>query len=325
MKKRIVLVGPKFFGYSSAIVRHLNAKMQIDAIFIDERGDNGFFSKSVYRLKILQHIFRYKINVRRRNIYKQIEDFNPTDIIFISPEHFSLKDLEFAKLLKCRVVLYMWDSFSNKGSAKPYVDKFDRSISFDFQDVKKYNMRLVNLFAEADFFNTGINNKEKKYDVSFVGTLHSNRIRLLIQLIRVCEKNGFIKKFHGYYGNYFYFIKARIFEIINQCNIGTWNSLSKGETAEIFKESSIVIDITHPKQRGLTSRTFEALAAGAIVLTNNENALKYMDRYSDRIRIFTEDSFEEDLIDALKSPALHANESEAGYLGLQRFCEELVS
>jgi hypothetical protein len=262
---------------------------------------------------------------RRREIYEQITAFNPTDIIFISPEHFSSEDLELAKRFKCRTVLYMWDSFSNKPSAKPYVGKFDRSLSFDFRDVQDYDMELLNLFAEAEFFNSEFNDQEKKHAVCFVGTLHSNRIRYLIQLNSICEKNNINKKIHGFYGNYFYFVKAKVSEIISQCNIGTWNSLSKSDTAEIFKESSVVLDITHPKQRGLTSRTFEALAAGAIVLTNNQNAPKYMNRYSDRIRIFTEDSFEADLKDVLKILAQRASELETGYLSLQRFCEELVS
>lgn len=325
MKKRIVLIGPKFFGYSSAIANYLNEKTEMDAIFIDERGVNSFFNKSVYRLKVLKRIFKYVLTRRRREIYKQIKAFNPTDIIFISPEHFSSEDLEFAKRVKCRTVLYMWDSFSNKPSAKPYVEKFDRSLSFDFRDVQDYDMELLNLFAEAEFFNVENNKQEKKYGVCFVGTLHSNRIRYLIQINTICEKNNINKKIHGFYGNYFYFAKAKFSEIIRQCNIGTWNSLSKSDTAKIFKESAVVLDITHPKQRGLTSRTFEALAAGAIVLTNNQNAPKYMSRYSDRIRTFTEDSFEAELKDVLKISAQGSRELETGYLSLQRFCEELVS
>ena len=324
MQQRIVLIGPKFFGYSSAIVKYLNDRDGIDAIFIDERRDNSFFIKSIYRVNVFKRLFKLIITKRRKEIYREIEAFNPTDIIFISPEYFDCADLEFVERMKCRSILYMWDSFANKPSARPYVDKFDRCISFDFEDAKEHSMEILNLFAEREFFTSANVDFNKKFDVCFVGTLHSNRIKYLLQLQQICEKMQIRTKVHAYYGNYFYFFKAKIAEFYFRCRIGTWDSLTKKETAQIFKASSIVLDITHPNQRGLTSRTFEALASGATVLTNNKYALQYLDEYSNRIRIFAEDSFEADLIETLENFEGPSTEDKSAYLSLNRFCKELL-
>ena len=47
------------------------------------------------------------------------------------------------------------------------------------------------------------------------------------------------------------------------------------EILNLYKSSTIILDINHPFQSGLTMRTFEALGAGKKLITTNGNIRKY--------------------------------------------------
>ena len=55
-------------------------------------------------------------------------------------------------------------------------------------------------------------------------------------------------------------------------------SMGTGETADAMTGHTAVLDIQHPTQRGLTMRTFEALAAQTKLITTN-SAIQYYDFY----------------------------------------------
>lgn len=324
MKRKIVIIGPKFFGYSEAVVETLKEEHSIEAKFIDERGGTNFFTKALYRSVFLREIFKFLISKRRKKIYSDIANFGPTDIVFISPEYMCLKDFDYLSKLNARVSLYMWDSFANKPAALPYLECFDNCMSFDWDDAKKYDLEILNLFAEKMFFGPQRSFYGRKYDVCFVGTLHSNRIKYLADLQNISKRLGLTVFLHGFYGNFFYYLKARLFELRNHIKVGTWNSLSKAETAELFKDTRVVVDITHPNQRGLTSRTFEALSAETRLLTNNKRAKIILEKFSDQIFEFEDDDFENVLISALQTTQVDSFSSDLNYLSVQRFCKELL-
>ena len=324
MIRKVLLIGPKFFGYTAVIVEHLNTKDNVNAVFIDERGSNQFFNKAVYRSPILSKLFKHIIKKRRQQIYNEIKSYQPTDVIFISPEYMSDEDFHQIRETTCKVSLYMWDSFANKPAARSYNDKFDACMTFDFEDATLNGIELLNLFAEPAFMKQTSPKSMRNIDVGFVGTVHSNRIQYLHRLKKECLKRNFTTYTHGYYGNYYYYIRAKIFEIGKRWSIGTWKSLSKIETASIFQQSYVVLDITHPNQNGLTSRSFEALASGAVLLTNNKNAAQQLPYYRSRIFVYDEQSFEKCLSDAILFAHTNLQTMESEYLGLNRFCLELL-
>lgn len=323
MTRTVLLIGPKFFGYASTIVSQLNSQ-GINAVFIDERGSNNFFHKAIYRSGFLTNVFKFMITRRRRQLYKEIEKHCPTDVIFISPEYMCHDDFYHIQKSGRKIALYMWDSFANKPAALNFRHKFDRCMSFDFEDAEKYNISLLNLFAEPAFFPSSSQNTARDIDISFIGTLHSNRTKILCRLKHECIRQKYKYHIHGFYGNYYYYLRSKVFELYKRCSIGTWNSLSKDETANIFINSSVVLDVTHPNQNGLTSRTYEALASGAVLLTNNKNAPKFLKQYHSQIFTFDEYSLEKDLVRALSFSKKDRTSIDSSYLGLQRFCRELL-
>jgi hypothetical protein len=55
----------------------------------------------------------------------------------------------------------------------------------------------------------------------------------------------------------------------------TFISLSHLENANLVHQSKVILDINHPRQTGLTMRTFEALGAQKKLITTNADILNY--------------------------------------------------
>ena len=317
--KRIVIIGPAFFNYLEAIQQEIK-KSNIECKFIIERGSENLFNKVIFRSEILKYIFSFIINNRHRQIASECIDFRATHALFISPESMSAGLLKSLKENKIESCLYMWDGFDNKPAARRYVKNFIHSATFDPNDSENYEMRLINLFAEDIFFN-----KEKlnrSIDFSFVGTAHSIRPRFILRLIRKSENLKLNNLIHLYNGNIFYHFMGLIKTFFMNTKMFTNRSISKKRTAEYFKKSKYVLDITHPKQKGLTSRTFEAISSGAILVTNNKNAKRLLPNFRDRIVIFRDINSLE--INKLKHVEKDFSKEQLYDLSLKRFCDEIL-
>lgn len=320
--KSVILVGPKFFGYSSAIVTQLK-KLGYEAHFIDERGNNDIFTKAIYRSRVLKWIFRPLIVRRRFVLIENLVDLQPSCVIFISPEYLRRSEIIRLQDTNISVLLYMWDSLSNKQAATSFLDTFDDVRSFDPVDVDCYKMQLLNLFAEDCFFIDDEVKYKREIDLSFVGTLHSDRVYYLSKISKSTNDKGLNFFVHGYNGNLFYHARNLLTTPLVVRQFGTWKSLAKEKVGEVFKSSKIVVDITHPDQHGLTSRSFEALASGAILLTTNLNAPNILQDYKDRIVVFNDKNIDAKIGEALKLHEKKSVQCDLSYLGIARFCDEL--
>ncbi|CAC9442957.1 hypothetical protein [uncultured Gammaproteobacteria bacterium] len=99
----------------------------------------------------------------------------------------------------------------------------------------------------------------------------------------------------------------------------------KKKIADLFKSSKVVLDITHPNQKGLTSRTFEALRSGSKLITNNENCEMLGREYISRIFIVKNiENQQEALLEfmELKIPPLNAKQDH--FLSIGRFVDQIL-
>ena len=64
-------------------------------------------------------------------------------------------------------------------------------------------------------------------------------------------------------------------------NVIKYTTLSLKQMVELYEQSEIIIDVQHPKQTGLTMRTFEALGARRKLVTTNADIVNY-DFYNPR-------------------------------------------
>lgn len=282
---RVSIVGPPFFSYIDAIVG-LMKEEGIVAQAIDERGTDSFILKSIFRIAFLRSLFRAIVRKRHQGLRDEILEFKSTHVLFISPESITQELIEELKASGLRTLLYMWDSFDNKLSAREFLGSFDKAATFDPLDAKTHNLPIISLFAEPCFFSEIGSQPLREVDITFVGTVHSSRPQVLDRFLKSELLNGSSKFMHMYRGNLYYHLRALIMSGFSRKLRLTGKSLSKDSVAMAFKNSRYILDITHENQRGLTSRSFEALAAGCVLVTNNKWAESLLAEFSDRIKLY---------------------------------------
>lgn len=317
--EKLVIIGPSFFNYLDAIKEEI-IKIGVDTEYIIETGKVDFFTKAIFASPILSKIFSLYIKKRHEEILNACIKKGASQVLFISPKSMSNYLLDELKENNIKVYLYMWDSFDNQPASIDFLKKFDKCASFDPVDVNKFNMKQINLFAEEIYF--GGNNKRNK-DFVFVGTAHSIRPLIIEKLLKKYPERYFNNFIHLYRGNAYYFLKALIQIRFRKFNIFSKDSISKEIIATQFKESKYVLDITHPDQNGLTSRSFEAIASGAILVTNNKNAKEVLNLFKDRIIEYQ--NVECINVDENSFSEMKANEKELYELSLNRFCYEIIN
>jgi hypothetical protein len=276
--KKITVICPKYFGYEHKIVEKLIEYGGI-VFYIDERPNNSIIGKGLIRL----FPFLYKINII---IYynKKIKDMTKCDIVFvINPESLSKNILlSIKKTTKAsKYILYMWDSFSNKKRAKQLIPFFDKVFTFDPDDAKKNNIIFRPLFFLLEKEDTIKYNE--KIDISFIGTGHSDRGKIINIIKNQCEKLKinyyFILYLQSIFIFFFYKIIKKTFKGMKSSDF-IYTPVKYNDYMNILKSSKIIIDIEHPKQIGLTMRTYEALGKEKKLITTNSNIKEY-DFYDD--------------------------------------------
>ena len=274
---RIAVVCPDFFGYPIQI-RDSLARMGFEVNLFDERASNKVLDKILLRLS--GPLFLRKSIARHyEDIIRELEA-NPVDILFlIDPEAITREIvLKIKSKIGCRVFLYMWDSAKNKGGFLNYLDVCDKAFTFDPKDSNQYsNLEFLPLFY-ADQYSKVKESSIRDIDVCFVGTLHSDRYKVLKQIEVLIEKHGLKVEKHIYIQSKFLYFLRKLLNIslwASDFNEFTTRKLSTNEVADLFSRSKIVIDINHPGQIGLTSRTFESLKSGAKLITTNAAVSDY--------------------------------------------------
>ncbi len=321
---KVLIIGPSFFSYAQAMKQEFLSR-SIYCDFFDDIYPNTIKAKILYRLGL---DFFYKSQKKKycKQIVKFLEKRKITDIIFISPRGVTLKLLtDYLINDSIKLHLYMWDSLSNQSMALGLLHRFHTTSSFDPNDCVKYNMTYIPLFAEKIFFR-----KRKcieEYDLSFCGTLHSSRPIQINKLIRFMRNNEIKGKFLLYYHSRFLLLIQLLFNnfSFNLFNKTKFKSYSKNEIAELFFCSNVVIDISHFRQSGLTSRTFESLASGAKLITTNKHAFHVKKSLQSRIFILKNLSTQEDkILEFIRKPITPISLEEEYFLSLDRFTDQII-
>lgn len=276
--KTVLFISPSFFGYEQAIAKRME-ELGATVYFFDDRPSNSFLGKGLLRAH--KKLYAAKIRQYYKPIEKEIESIPNIDVIFLlSPEALPLPLLEktITSNPGIKVLLYMWDSIQNKIGTKKYLPYCHRIFTFDPGD-KKYDDRIefcplfylneYSLLDTADSYD---------YDLSFIGTAHSDRYILASSIRNQIENVG------GKVFLYFYLQSRKLYLYLKLTNVHfrlthvnqfQYKPLSSKETMEIIKKSRIVLDIQHPKQTGLTMRTLEVLGAQRKLITTNVEVSNY--------------------------------------------------
>lgn len=272
--KRILFVAPRFFGYENDILEEIKARGAIVDWLADRPFDTPLMTAVTrFRKELLMpaidRLYRQKLLAFGRSRY---------DIIFVV----NGQTLSREVILQLRTdypgaefILYMWDSIENRSSITRNIDLFDYCSSFDPKAVKQFGMTLRPLFFSKGF------EKEPQPDfhqhISFVGTAHTDRFQIVTAVDAQLPQ-----KISKYW--YLYLQAKWVYQSYRLTNkqfrsapisAFHFNPLSRAAVLDIFHNSFAVLDIEHPRQTGLTMRTFETMGSSKKLVTTNPGVQDY--------------------------------------------------
>ena len=155
---------------------------------------------------------------------------------------------------------------------------FDTLHSFDLEDCQGHRELNFRPLFYTDDFCRDLSYTEHKYDVSFIGTIHSDRYKVVKALKKIVAH----KCLNGYWYCYlqskfiYHFYKATKDEFSDsQIEDFKFEKKDSSEIADIVNQSKSVLDIQHPNQTGLTMRTIEMIGMNKKLITTNASIVNY--------------------------------------------------
>lgn len=277
--KNIIMVSSPFFNYDQEIKKTLESKGAHVWLYHD-RPNEDFLTKTCIRLEpniIRNKIHRHYVVMVEENKHKDIDY-----VFFIKCESPLAQDLELLKksFSKAKFILYMWDAIANIKHYDMKKHYFDHIYSFDDMDVTHHpEMHFLPLFYIDKYKQPVKEHDDYLYDLSFIGTGHSDRPRLLNAIRKQMEESG---------GTYFIrvYVPSKIllgvkcilnkdFREMYKDGLVITEKMAARDVSKVMDDSKGVIDIQHPKQHGLTMRTIELLGMNKKILTTNETIMNY--------------------------------------------------
>ncbi|PRR84080.1 capsular biosynthesis protein CpsH [Clostridium vincentii] len=272
--KRILFMTPPFFGYEKIIP---NKMRELGAIvdYYDARSITKAFDRAL--LKVSPNIFSGKTNKYFENMLNEFKGKDYNYILIQNCEMITGEILtKFRKAFpNAKLILYLCDTVKNiKGITKKN-NYFDNILSFDLGDTKKYNDMIFRPLFYADCYRQDIKSDNKyKYDLCFIGTIHSDRYKVIKNVKKICDQYKMKCFMHCYLQSDFIYIYYKLTkkEFFNaKKSEFTHEKLSSTDIARIVNDSRVVLDIQHPKQAGLTMRTIEMLGMNKKLITTNKS------------------------------------------------------
>ena len=274
--KRILMVAPRFFGYERDIQEELTRQGAV----VDWLPDRPFDTPIMSALTKIQPNLIFPAADR---LYMQL-------LGKFAADHYNIilvingQTLSSQTLLRLRgtfptaiFVLYMWDSIANRKHTLKNLSFFDKVFTFDPRDAVNYQLILRPLFYGHQFDMMAAHNQSFKYKISFVGTSHSDRFKIIDRL-RASLPRGVDCFWYLYLQapwvlQYYRLTKPGMMHA--KMSDFNFTPIDKRNLKSVFSDSLSILDIEHPLQVGLTMRTFETLGANKKLITTNQSIRDY--------------------------------------------------
>lgn len=342
--KKILLLGPAFYGYLEAIKAEL-VQLGADVLYIETSlWDGGRYSKCS-KLKKFIHKFRRPFYEERitKCIYQQAKNFKP-DILFVvavypATTHLisSLKQMN----PNIKTYIYFWDSFSTWDYSY-LLPLFDKCFSFEIEDCNKFKeLEYLPLFWQKK----QIRDKDSSeiYDIAHIGTLcpqYKNRAYICTQINKIGKDIGLNNYLYLYYNESELFSKISLKNIIRFLIgdehlkfyykvIKRVKGLSEIVHSEPLDYSTVnyvensakaILDINMDRS-GLAMRIIGALANGKKIITNNKKIIHNKFFNESRIHII-DDKNPQISIEWLNSPS---EEIDMSYLRIDNWLKTIFN
>lgn len=276
--KRVLFIAPMFFSYEKLIKAELETKgARVD--YFNDRPDNSFWTKALIRVD--RRLLARKADAYYRNIIESTRGTSYDHVLIVRGEAISLQLLRHLRQTqsKAQLSLYLWDSMHYNPNARKLMGEFDQVFSFDRSDVEQNSkMQFLPLFYGREFERSAQWSDTPLYDACFIGTIHTDRYKVLEKVIDSLQARGRkVFVFCYYPSKQLYRLRALVdpgFRRFGRKYVN-FTGMKLSEVVDRIAESRAVIDVNRPDQLGLTMRTIEAVGAQRKLITTNSDVVNY--------------------------------------------------
>ncbi len=266
--RRVLLICSEFFSYHNTIADQLRRLGYDVTTWSDRTSSNTIYKLMLRKLSWLTGVFTARSFFRKA---AQLPFDHYQHILIVKGEGLSRRAVHGLKkqFPSARKSLYLWDAATNTPNSARIADLVDHVATFDRQDAERHGWKYRPLFAiPTNTLEVG----DCEFDWSFVGTVHSDRGRVIQDFQNATRANA--KSFvFGYFPSrlLYWFHMIRNPKLLN-APAGQWSltPIPAYEAAKIISSSRAVLDIEHPDQNGITIRSIEVLLAGRKLITTNK-------------------------------------------------------
>lgn len=276
--KKILFFSPAFFRYENKIADKMREMGAIVDMY-DVRSVKSAFGRAI--LKVFPSVFKKRSQKYYDDIIQENKEKDYDYILIVKCDMTPVSTLKKFRTVypHAKLCLNLWDSVENIPGITEKFKYFDTLHSFDMSDCSKYSVLKFRPLFYADEFQKPIKNDGSyKYEISFMGTIHSDRYAAIRQVKEIAEEMGLSCYWFLYLQSnfiyWFYRIIKKEFRRVPKAEF-SFEKLEAKEIAAVVEQSRIILDIQHPKQTGLTMRTIEMVGMNKKLITTNTLIKKY--------------------------------------------------
>lgn len=296
-KKKILLIALP--GYSDGIVTQMR-NMGAEVDYLNDKPNDGVICKTLGRLKInlyqtvIHNYYKKELAILKNKQYDYIlvirGEYTPADTLKLLKEYYP----------EAKVVLYMWDSLeNNKGIEKKWY-LYDKVFTFDRIDYlnNQEKLEFLPLYYYEEYLPKIDLEGEPEYAVSFIGTGHQDRIKIVKSVAKQCSKMGKNTFVYFFLPHKFVYLQNKLknpyFKDVTMNDVH-FKMLPFAKVYDIYGKSKCVIDIESPTQHGLTMRSIEMIGLKRKLITTNKDIVNYDFYNPNNIMVVDRNNFKVDL------------------------------
>ncbi len=279
--KKILIIAPFAFGYTSHIQKALQQYETVDAqiLYLDTPAFQykntlhkvqNFFSKLVFGKNLKKTFVTDRIKTSMRELGQQDE------IFIIRPDMLSDDVLQFIKSRTEKFIAYYYDSTRRFPRKVDIISMFDTVYSYDRLDVEKYNLSFLTNYIFEESHHAAF--EDQFFNIS----TNDYRFPLLENLAKYLKQRGWTYNIQVYNGSD---MPAEYVEIIT-----TQKSIQ--EVSQMIQKAKIIVEIQRTEQVGLSFRIFEALGHRKKLITTNKDIVNYDFYHPQNILVVDENNIE---------------------------------
>ncbi len=274
--KKILFFAPAFFNYE-IVIKDKMVEMGATAYLYDERTVKSAFFRALN--KVVPNWFNHHSHDYFHKIITQHSNESFDYIVVIKSDMMPISTLKEIKSVfkTAQLVLYLYDSIADIPGIRERIPYYDKVFTFDREDAQTYKLGFRPLFF-SDAFTASVQPQDYCYDIAFLGTMHTDRFRVLKKIMKQANEYGWKAYWFLYlqagFMFYWYWLTKKEYQLADKPLFSLEKKKGK-EIASIVAQTNVIVDIESPGQKGLTMRTIEMIGLKKKLVTTNNDIVNY--------------------------------------------------